>query len=111
MKPIELITGTHALLSDRTRLAIMATLAAAAEPVDFNALLGGLKLTRGNLSSHIRKLEEGGLLKVEKEFLDRRPHTIYRCTELGHKEVQSYLQKVEQLLKGALPPAASKGAR
>jgi len=102
MKPVELLTGTHGLLSDRVRLAIMASLAAVSEPVDFNTLLESLSLTKGNLASHIKKLEEGKLLSVKKEFIGRKTRTSYRCTSLGRQEVKNYLEKVESLLKGSL---------
>jgi DNA-binding HxlR family transcriptional regulator len=102
MKPIELLTGTHALLSDRVRLAIMATLAAMSEPVDFKTLLESLNLTKGNLASHVRKLEKGKLLTVTKEFVGRKPRTTYRCTELGLQEVMKYLEKVESILKATV---------
>jgi DNA-binding transcriptional ArsR family regulator len=98
MDAIALITQTHPLLSDRVRLAIMASLAAASEPLDFNSLLKSLELTKGNLSSHMRKLEEAGLVCVHKEFVGRRPRTTYSCSESGQREVQRYLEQVEKLL-------------
>ena len=103
MKPIELLTGTHTLLSDRVRLAIMATLAATSEALDFSTLLTNLDLTKGNLASHVKKLEVGKLLSVKKEFIGRKTRTSYRCTNLGRQEVRNYLEKVESLLKGSLP--------
>jgi DNA-binding HxlR family transcriptional regulator len=100
MKPVDLLTHTSPILADRVRLAIMATLAAAEEPVEFNALLNELQLTKGNLASHIRKLEQAGLLTVNKEFVDRKPRTSYRCTARGYRDLRSYLEQVEALLKG-----------
>ena len=99
MKPAELLASTHALLADRARLTIMATLAATTEPMDFSALLDTLNLTKGNLSGHSQKLEEAGLILVKKEFVGRRPRTTYLCTDLGRKEVRNYLSKIERLLK------------
>ncbi len=99
MKPAELLTSTHALLADRVRLTIMATLAATTEPIEFSALLDNLSLTKGNLSSHVQKLEEAGLIKVKKEFVWRKPRTTYLCTNLGRQEVRNYLSKIELLLK------------
>ncbi len=99
MKPAELLADTHALLADRARLAIMATLAAAKEPIDFTTLLDSLNLTRGNLSAHAQKLEEAGLIRVKKEFVGRKPKTTYICTDRGRREVKNYLSKVEQLLR------------
>jgi DNA-binding HxlR family transcriptional regulator len=99
MKPAELLSTTHALLADRVRLTIMATLAAASEPQDFNTLLDSLNLTKGNFSTHVQKLEEAGLVAVKKEFVGRKPRTTYLCTEAGRNEVQNYLMKIEAILK------------
>lgn len=99
MKPADLLASTHALLADRARLTIMATLAATTEPIDFTALLDTLNLTKGNLSAHCQKLEEAKLIQVKKEFVERKPRTTYRCTDLGRREVRNYLSKVERLLK------------
>ena len=106
MKPAEFLESTHALLADRVRLAIMATLAAAAEPMDFSALLDALNLTKGNLSTHCQKLEDAGLLEIRKEFVNRKPRTTYLCTDLGRREVRNYLSKVEKLLKQTARKAA-----
>jgi DNA-binding transcriptional ArsR family regulator len=100
MQPADLLTKTHALLSDRVRLAIMVSLAAAPEPLEFNHLIEALGLSKGNLSSHVQKLEAAGLLKVQKEFVDRKPRTTYRCTPTGRREVMAYLAQVEALLGG-----------
>lgn len=99
MKPAELLASTHALLADRVRLTIMATLAAASEPMEFSQLLDTLNLTKGNLSGHSKRLEEAGLIEVKKEFVGRKPRTSYLCTKLGHQEVQNYLSKIERILK------------
>jgi DNA-binding transcriptional ArsR family regulator len=99
MKPTEFLSSTHALLADRVRLTIMATLAAASEPMEFSRLLDTLNLTKGNLSGHSQKLAEAGLIEVKKEFVGRKPRTTYICTDLGRQEIRNYLSKIEQLLK------------
>lgn len=99
MKPSELIQGGNALLSDRVRLAIMATLAAAPEPLDFNSLLESLQLTKGNLSAHSQKLEEAGLVEVKKEFVGKKPRTTYSCTDKGRSELRAYLAQIESMLR------------
>lgn len=99
MKPADLLASTHALLADRVRLTIMATLAATREPMEFSELLDTLNLTKGNLSGHSQKLEEAGLIQIKKEFVGRKPRTTYLCTELGRREVRNYLSKIERLLK------------
>ena len=99
MKPADLLASTHALLADRVRLTLMATLAAATEPQEFTTLVDALSLTKGNLSTHMQKLEAAGLVVVKKEFVGRKPRTTYLCTEAGRKEVENYLNQIELLLK------------
>jgi len=96
------ILSINPLLMDRTRLAIITTLARETEPLAFGILLDRLNLTRGNLSVHTRKLEEDGLIVVEKKFLDRKPITTYACTDKGRDEMRRYLEEIEKLLSGSL---------
>ena len=98
MNPADLMS-INPLLADRARLAIMANLSLAGGPVDFNTLLEDLQLTKGNLSSHIRKLEEAELVTVHKAFVDRKPRTTYACTSKGKTEMRHYLSTIEALLK------------
>lgn len=101
MKLVDLMS-VNPLLADRARLAIMANLSLAGGPVDFNTLLEELQLTKGNLSSHIRKLEEAELIAVHKEFVDRKPRTSYVCTKKGKAEMRYYLSTIEALLKARI---------
>lgn len=90
------------LLSDRTRLVIMSTLAASPKALDFNELLEVLGLTKGNLSSHMRRLEEAGHISVCKEFVERKPRTTYTCTRAGREAIKAHLRAIEAALKGVL---------
>src|ERR1700735_1860315 len=101
MEPKDVLS-INPFLMDRTRLAIITTLAREDEPMAFGALLERLGLTRGNLSVHARKLEDEGLIQIEKKFLDRKPVTSYVCTDKGRKEIQTYLEKIENLLASSL---------
>lgn len=101
MKAADLL-NVNPLLVDRIRLTIMANLALAGGPVDFNTLLEELGLTKGNLSTHIRKLEEADLITVHKEFVGRKPRTTYACTATGKMEMHHYLSTIEALLKARL---------
>lgn len=94
--------NVNPLLVDRVRLTIMANLSLAGGPVDFNTLLEELGLTKGNLSTHMRKLEEAELITVLKEFVGRKPRTTYACTAKGKKEMHQYLSTIEALLKAKL---------
>lgn len=98
MKVTDLL-NVNPLLVDRVRLAIMANLALAGGPVEFNTLLEELELTKGNLSTHLRKLEDAKLITVHKEFVGRKPRTTYICTTRGKKEMYDYLGTIEALLK------------
>ena len=93
--------AANSLLAERARLAIIAILAASEEPVDFNTLLEKLELSKGNLSSHVRKLEEAKLLRVHKEFVDRKPRTTFECTALGRRELKDYLGRLDAMLAAA----------
>ena len=77
----------------------MANLALAGGPVDFNTLLEELDLTKGNLSTHLRRLEEAELIRVTKEFVGRKPRSTYVCTPRGKTEMRNYLNTIEALLK------------
>ena len=93
------LMSIHPLLADRVRLSIMAALAGSTEPIEFTRLLELLELTRGNLSTHMRKLEEAEFVRVLKEFANRKPRTTYELTKEGRKELEHYLKTVELALK------------
>lgn len=94
--------GFCELLGERSRLLIMTALAAAPERVDFMRLQESVALTKGNLSAHLRKLEEEGFVEVEKRFVDRKPCTSYGCTERGRAAMKAHLDAIERLLRVAL---------
>ena len=96
------LLSVHPSLFDRVRLAIMAHLSLAKGGVDFNTLLAELELTRGNLSTHMKKLEDDGLVHIKKAFIGRKPRTTYSCTSKGKKAVQLYLSAVETVLRSSL---------
>jgi DNA-binding MarR family transcriptional regulator len=88
-------SGLHDLLDvDRVvhepaRLAIL-TVLANAEEVQFKFLEEALGLTRGNLSSHVSKLEEAGYVVISKAFEEKVPVTSYRITARGRKALEGY---------------------
>lgn len=85
------------VIHGRLRLGIMAYLASA-EVADFNALKALLQATQGNLSVHLRKLEEAGYIKIEKSFLARKPLTRARITASGRKAFAKYLEAIGKLI-------------
>jgi DNA-binding MarR family transcriptional regulator len=90
------------VIHGRMRLGIMAYLASA-EVADFNELKAALEATQGNLSIHLRKLEEAGYISIEKSFLGRKPLTRARLTEPGRKAFAGYLDAISRLLDERRP--------
>jgi len=85
------------VIHGRMRLGIMAYLADA-EAADFNELKALLDATQGNLSVHLRKLEEAGYIEIEKSFLNRKPLTRARITEKGRTAFKAYLEALGKLI-------------
>ena len=86
------------VIHGRLRLGIMAYLANS-EVADFNELKAALQATQGNLSIHLRKLEEAGYITIEKSFLARKPLTRARITAAGRKAFAQYLEAISKLIE------------
>lgn len=91
------VGGLDDVIHGRVRLGIMAYLVQA-EAADFNELKDALQATQGNLSVHLRKLEQAGYVEIEKSFLDRKPLTRARLTPAGRKAFSRYLEAMSRLL-------------
>lgn len=86
------------LILSRVRLGILALLVSGDE-MSFTYIKKALKLSDGNLSVQIRKLEDAKHIKVKKVFVDRKPKTFYKITPKGKKAVKSLVEQLENLLK------------
>jgi len=86
------------LLHERVRLGILG-LILQREEVDFRTLREVLQVSDGNLASHLRALEEAGVVAVEKTFAGRKPRTLYRLTPEGKTRFLRYLENLEAFLK------------
>ncbi len=82
------------LVHEPARLMIMAYLYVI-ESGDFTFLSSQTGLTHGNLSSHMSKLESAGYIEVEKEFVDRKPHTMLKLTDRGREAFREYRRIME----------------
>jgi DNA-binding MarR family transcriptional regulator len=91
------------VLHEYHRLAIVSMLAAVPS-LTFTELRDTLEMTDGNLSIHLRKLEEPGYIAVDKQFVDRRPQTTYRLTPKGREAFARYLDHLEAIVKQYRPP-------
>lgn len=85
------------VIHGRVRLGVMAYLADAGV-ADFTELKTLLDVTQGNLSVHLRKLEEAGYVSIDKSFLDRKPLTRVRMTEEGREAFAAYLEAIAKLV-------------
>ncbi len=85
------------IIHEPGRLLIVALLAGVKE-ADFLYLQKQSGLTKGNLSSHIAKLEEAGYVEVEKKFKGKMPLTILRLTRAGRGAFLLYKQNLGKLL-------------
>ncbi len=86
------------VIHGRVRLGIMAFLSGA-DSANFNELKARLQTTDGNLSVHLRKLEEAGFVQVDKRFEGRRPLTEARMTEAGRSAFIAYLDAMTALVR------------
>ena len=93
------ISRIDGVIHGRIRLGIMAYLSCA-DTADFNTLKTRLQTTDGNLSVHLRKLEEAGFVAVTKSFIGRKPLTEASLTEEGRAAFVAYLDA----MAGLLPP-------
>ena len=84
------------VVHEPVRLAILKILTSAKE-VDFNFLLTTLGVTKGNLATHINKLESTGLVEIQKQFRGKIPHTSYRITRTGRQQFQKYWENMKAL--------------
>ena len=94
----DLITNLNKVFESRVRLGIMSVLIVN-ETFDFNGLKVTLNVTDGNLASHLKALEEKGMIKVNKQFIGRKPNTSYSATETGSADFQQHLKALENLIK------------
>ncbi len=70
------------------------------ESADFIFLMRQTGLTQGNLSAHMSKLEKAGYIKIKKEFVNRRPHTLLRLTDKGRESFKKYVQSMKHIFNG-----------
>ncbi|WP_232522258.1 winged helix-turn-helix domain-containing protein [Marinimicrobium alkaliphilum] len=85
------------LIHSRIRLAVMAVLAGL-DSADFTFIRDRVKTTDGNLSTHLRKLEDNGYIDVEKRFEGRKPVTEIALSAKGREAFAQYLNRLESML-------------
>jgi DNA-binding MarR family transcriptional regulator len=89
--------GLDEAIHGKVRLAIMAYLSGAGA-ASFNTVKAATKTTDGNLSIHVRKLEDAGYLCVEKSFEGKKPLTTLTLTQSGRLAWIAYLDEIRKLI-------------
>jgi DNA-binding HxlR family transcriptional regulator len=86
------------VIHGRLRLGVMAYLTGAGV-AEFATLKSHLQTTDGNLSTHLRKLEEAGYVTIVKSFRNRKPLTEISLTETGRTAFVRYLEALSTLIE------------
>jgi len=102
-KQVDSATDLDKLIHERTRLALVSTLAAHPR-LTFNDLKSLLSISDGNLSAHARKLEDAGYIVCSKSFEGRLPRTDYSLTEAGPAALDKYIKHMEALIAAMKAP-------
>ena len=90
------------VIHEKGRLGIMSMLAASPE-LSFTELRDALEMTDGNLTSHMRTLQESGYVSVSKSYENNRPLTTCSLTPAGKKAFANYVNLLEQIVQQNKP--------
>ena len=90
------------VIHEKGRLAIMSMLAASPE-LSFTEMRDTLKMTDGNLTTHIRTLQEAGYVSITKSFQNNRSLTTCSLTASGKKAFTSYINLLETIIQQTKP--------
>lgn len=85
-------------IHEPARLMIVAILSAVKE-ADFLYILQATELTKGNLSSHLARLEDAGYVEIDKLFVGKTPRTICRLTDSGREALEAYRRQMQTVIQ------------
>nr|WP_263785497.1 transcriptional regulator [Salinibacter grassmerensis] len=94
--PFERLAELDKLIHEPARLSILTALSSCGQ-ADFTFLRRLTGLTRGNLSSHLSRLKEAGLVDVDKSFEDKTPVTTVSLSEEGRRTIARYWDDLQAL--------------
>jgi DNA-binding transcriptional ArsR family regulator len=95
------VTALERLFHEPNRMALLSALCASGDPLSFIELKTLTGLTDGNLSRHLKALEEAGVIRISKTFVGVKPRTTVTLTEKGLKRFDDYLTALSDVLKKA----------
>lgn len=96
----EKISGLDRVVHEPSRLSILTALSSCKE-ADFLFLQRITALSKGNLSSHLSKLEKAGLVEIQKTFKGKKTLTILSLTKKGKKTIQHHWELLENLKRSS----------
>ena len=85
------------VIHSRVRLAIMSFLMTAGK-ADFSELKKQVQVSDGNLSTHLKKLEDHGYVTTTKQFVDKKPQTSVELTKEGKASFRSYVEGLAAMI-------------
>ena len=92
------LTDMDRVIHEPARL-VLVTILSTVESADFLYLLRESGLTKGNLSTHLTRLEQAEYIRVSKAFRGKIPQTTIELTAKGLKAFQTYRRQLRQVLK------------
>lgn len=98
--PFEELANLDKLIHEPARLAILSALSAC-DSADFIALRKLTGLSDGNLSVQLGKLQEAGLVNMQKQFIENKPNTNVKITKKGMTAVQGYWEQLNTIKQNA----------
>ncbi|MCJ7487321.1 MAG: transcriptional regulator [Candidatus Aminicenantes bacterium] len=98
LSDLRILPDIDRLIHEPARLALAAILSVV-ESADFLYLQRETGLTKGNLSSHLAKLEEAGYVAIEKTYRGRIPLTLVRLTDAGTAAYRAYRSRFKKFLE------------
>jgi len=98
----DLFLQLNRVIHEKGRLAIMSALAATPE-LSFTEMKNALEMTDGNLTTHIRILQEEGFVSVAKSYQNNRSLTTCSLTKAGRKAFTDYIDLLEQIVRQSKP--------
>lgn len=93
-----IIHNLNKAFENRIRLGVMSMLMVN-DWLDFNTLKDMLKLTDGNLASHLNALEKQKYIEVRKSFIGKKPNTSFSASRQGKLAFKEHLNALEAILK------------
>ena len=102
--------GLDRVIHERARLSVLTSLVTNPKGLAFGDLKQLCALTDGNLSRHLRVLENGKMVEIVKKHDRNRPQTICRITASGRTRYVDYLSTLEQVVRDAAKGTEAKPA-